>query len=447
MIHYDGCRYEFQISSAVTSSLSQFCVQFGSYMLILYMLETLFRLGVDQGYKETVRTKIEEFRFSCLWLSAVGSGMSLCTAQYSAFKIQHEHDTTSSQRLVYFLACVFNTIAMMTSCLMFLTVIVLPVSEYVGRYHIMILVIILAGILGVSVLVNLILAGFGMDVTQIKTDKVVTAGLSNNALTALLRFSQVGRGRWSVILGSVNVIGKLYSLLTINLFLPSSQLLVHPFSKFYANSPRSPALHYAIAKQLTCYNVIMVITAILLAVDINIYNFNYSLSFATRNLLVVANVFCVPCIFLSLLILFKFYSSHDIWTSNGVHLVWQTDTNLVDQDNLEAGMTELGDTMFEETNVTELEDTTLTADNDESIGNLIPAAESTTLSNGDTNSNNEEQNESTEADRIHVKKKKKIKIIKTQTSKLNNKMKTSCCSFVLEAADVVVGGKWVNVSD
>ena len=110
-------------------------------------------------------------------------------------------------------------------------------------------------------------------------------------------------------------------------------------------------------------------------------------------------------------------------------------------------MTELGDTMLEQTNVTEIEDTTITADNDESIGNLIPAAESTTISNGDTNSNNEEQNESTEADRIHIKKKKKIKIIKSQTSKLNNKMKNSCCSFVLEAADVVVGGKWVNVSD
>ena len=414
--------------------------------MILYMLETLFRLGVDNGYKETVRSKIEEFRFSGLWLSGVASGLALCTAQYSAFKIQHEHDITTTQKVVYFLACIFNTIAMMTCCLMFLTVIILPVSEYVGRYHIMILVISLAAILGVSVLVNLILALFGLDLSQIKTDRVLTAGLSNNALTALLRFSQVGRGRWAVILGCVNVLGKLYSLVTINLFLPPSQLLVHPFSKFYANSPRSPALHYAIAKQLTCYNVIMVITAILLAVDINIYNFNYGLSVATRNLLVAANVFCVPCIFLSLLILFKFYSSHDIWTSNGVHLVYQTDPNL-EQDNLEAGMTEMGDTMFEQTNVTEIEDTTLTADNDESIGNLIPAAESTTISNGDTNSNNEEQNESTEADRIHIKKKKKIKIIKTQTSKLNNKMKNSCCNFVLEAADVVVGGKWVNVSD
>ena len=111
-------------------------------------------------------------------------------------------------------------------------------------------------------------------------------------------------------------------------------------------------------------------------------------------------------------------------------------------------MTETGDTVFEQTNVTEIEDSTLTADNDESIGNLIPVAESTIVSNGDTNSNSEENNESTEADRNHMKtKKKKIKIIKTQTSRLNKKMKTSCCSFVVDAADIVVGGKWVNVSD
>merc|ERR1719445_1602690 len=303
----------------------------------------------------------------------------------------------------------------------------------------MILVIILAAIFGVSLLVTIILAIFGMDVTKISTDKVMTAGGADNVLTALLRFSQVGKGRWSVILGSVNVIGKLYSLITINLFLPPSQLLVHPFSKFYANSPRSPALHYAIAKQLTCYNVIMVITTILLAVDINIYNFNYNLSFATKNLLMVSNVFCVPCIFLSLLILFKFYSSHDIWTSNGVHLVFQPDSN-TDLDNVEAGLTEAEDTGYEQTNVTEIEDTTLTADNDESIGNLIPVAESTIVSNGDTNSNNGEHDESTEADRNHMKtKKKKIKIIKTQTSRLNKKMKTSCCSFVVDAADIVVG--------
>ena len=41
-----------------------------------------------------------------------------------------------------------------------------------------------------------------------------------------------------------------------------------------------------------------------------------------RNLLIYANVCGVPCLFISLFILFKFYSSYDLWTSNGVHLVY-----------------------------------------------------------------------------------------------------------------------------
>ena len=37
---------------------------------------------------------------------------------------------------------------------------------------------------------------------------------------------------------------------------------------------------------------------------------------------VYANITGVPCLFLSLFILFKFYNSHDLWTSHGVHLVY-----------------------------------------------------------------------------------------------------------------------------
>ena len=93
-------RYEFQIVGAVTSSLCQFCLQFSSYMLILYMLETFARLSVEKSSRENVEEKIAEFRFSSLWMSGVASGLSLAVAQYSAFKIQHEHDTTLSQRWV-----------------------------------------------------------------------------------------------------------------------------------------------------------------------------------------------------------------------------------------------------------------------------------------------------------------------------------------------------------
>ncbi len=41
-----------------------------------------------------------------------------------------------------------------------------------------------------------------------------------------------------------------------------------------------------------------------------------------RNLLMYVNICGVPFLFLAHLLLFKFYSSYDLWTSNGVHLVY-----------------------------------------------------------------------------------------------------------------------------
>lgn len=113
------------------------------------------------------------------------------------------------------------------------------------------------------------------------------------------------------------------------------------------------------------------------------------------------------------------------------------------------------DSTFDQTNVTLLKsDETLEKieedTNEESFEESTPQGESTVLSNGE-NILTDEQNESTEADRNHLtKKKRKIKIIK-QTAKLNNalnkKMKNSCCSFVTDVAVVDIRGKWVNVSD
>jgi len=449
-------RYDFQMSQAITASLPQFCLQFGAYMVILYMLETLKGLSVDKATQDTVQEKIDSFAFSSLWFSGLGSALSLIVAQYTAFKIQHEHDLTFSQRTIYFFSCVFNTIAMMTSSVVFITVILLPVSTYIGRYHIMILVILFAAILGLGTIITVILAIFGMDPTTITTDRVVTRFQTNNLLTAFLRFSQVGTGQWATLLGATTLVGKIFSLLTINLFLPPSQLLIHPFCKFYATSPRSPALHYAIAKQLVYYNILLITSSILLCVDINEYGFNYNLTPATKNLLVYANLTGVPCIFIALLILFKFYSSYDIWTSNGVHLVYQQDAQTI-IDSPESGLDMSGDadSTFDQTNVTLLKsDETLEKieedTNEESFEESTPQGESTVLSNGE-NILTDEQNESTEADRNHLtKKKRKIKIIK-QTAKLNNalnkKMKNSCCSFVTDVAVVDIRGKWVNVSD
>jgi hypothetical protein len=91
-------RYDFQLSQAITASLPQFCLQFGAYMVILYMLETLKGLSVDKATQDTVQEKIDSFSFSSLLFSGLGSALSLLVAQYTAFKIQHEHDLTFSQR-------------------------------------------------------------------------------------------------------------------------------------------------------------------------------------------------------------------------------------------------------------------------------------------------------------------------------------------------------------
>ena len=134
--------------------------------------ETLAQLAVDKGTSDTVTERINDFQFKSLWNSGIASGLSLCIAQYSAFKIQREHDLTIVQRLVYFTACLFNTMAMMTTCVMFVTVILIPVVEYIGRYHIMILIILLAAVIGVGVVISCILAMFGLDQTSISMDKV-----------------------------------------------------------------------------------------------------------------------------------------------------------------------------------------------------------------------------------------------------------------------------------
>ena len=110
---------------------------------------------------------------------------------------------------MFSLSCIFNTIAMMTSSVVFITLIILPVSTYIGRYHIMIIVILSAAILGLGFLISVTLAFFGMDPSTITTDRVVTRLQTNNLLTAFLRFSQVGTGQWATLLGATTTIGTL----------------------------------------------------------------------------------------------------------------------------------------------------------------------------------------------------------------------------------------------
>ena len=69
-----------------------------------------------------------------------------------------------------------------------------------------------------------------------------------------------------------------------------------------------------------------------------------------------------------------------------MHLVYLPDES---QNDLETGDND-DDTDYDQTNITNIgEDTTLIATNDDSFDGVIPNAESTALSNGDTISNND----------------------------------------------------------
>ena len=86
-------------------------------------------------------------------------------------QVQHEHGLTLGQRVVYFFACLANTAAMLTTTLVFVMAILLPCATYVGRYHIMLLVILGAAVIGVATLVSVSLALAGLDTGMLSADR------------------------------------------------------------------------------------------------------------------------------------------------------------------------------------------------------------------------------------------------------------------------------------
>merc|ERR1712192_98181 len=283
---------------------------------------------------------------------------------------------------------------------------------------------------------------------MLSADRVVASVRSQALLTSFLRFSKSGgSGQWSSLMGATSVLGRVLSLLTANLFLPPSQLLCHPFTRFYSTSPRSPALHHAIAKQLTIYNILYIVSSILLCVN----HGNFNLTPATRNLLIAANVTGVPCIFLSLLILFRFYSTHDLWTSNGAHLVFLQDQATICSSEQD------GQRSFNETDVTMLESTKAQVEDElsnenfesykedypdriveEESGLEAPEAESTTIAAAKD-----------EADRMQLMAKHSKRILKKQSLRLKKAVVRNRLvdSTAADIASVQVFGRWVDVSD
>ena len=77
--------------------------------------------------------------------------MYTCIGTFKDIEIHLQ--TQAFHRIVYFLACCFNTVSMMTSCVVFVMLVFLPCSSYVGRYHIMAIIILGAALLLVNFII------------------------------------------------------------------------------------------------------------------------------------------------------------------------------------------------------------------------------------------------------------------------------------------------------
>ena len=86
------------MSQATISSMGQFCVRLGGYLVILYIMQAGKIISADQDSRENIQDKIDSFTFSSRWFSCLGSGLSLTVGQDSALMIQHGHSCTLAQR-------------------------------------------------------------------------------------------------------------------------------------------------------------------------------------------------------------------------------------------------------------------------------------------------------------------------------------------------------------
>ena len=110
------------------------------------------------------------------------------------------------------MACIFNTLAMMTTASLFVTLIFLTSSTWICHFHLMVFLILGCSVLGISILVSFTMFLTGMDQSINNADQVVTFVQPSNILAAFLRFSRMGSGPLAGLLGSVTLIGEILFL-------------------------------------------------------------------------------------------------------------------------------------------------------------------------------------------------------------------------------------------
>ena len=148
-------RFDLVLSQATASSLVQFCLQLGGTILTCSSLGPLL---------------------PSLLPSSVAQLTSLTLGQYFAWQVQAQKSVSLGSSLVYLIACLTNSLAIMSSCCLLYTQLSLAVHHSLARYHLLLLLLLVAITAVTSALVQLVVRlykvsdGGGLDRVNVRSE-------------------------------------------------------------------------------------------------------------------------------------------------------------------------------------------------------------------------------------------------------------------------------------
>ena len=132
-------------------------------------------------------------------------------------------------RTSYLIGCGFNSLAMMSACCLLFILLSLTTFWFLAQHHILTLVFLMAVIMVIGVFVRVCMCLIGIQVNSVDTINVYPRKRSLQSVT-----EKIGEKQniiYYIIYFCVNDIGGIISCITINIFLPPSNVTIHPFEK------------------------------------------------------------------------------------------------------------------------------------------------------------------------------------------------------------------------
>ena len=141
-------RYDFNIHEAIKETLATLNVQVAVWIALATFInkfrdyiEDTFAVHLDNKLFNLEADDFAAFRKSAVFVSLMAGIVSLTFAQWKQYMIRHQNDSSLIGKLVYFLACFFNSIAIIVSQSTFyiigfpyLTCVLLVIMRYISNF-------------------------------------------------------------------------------------------------------------------------------------------------------------------------------------------------------------------------------------------------------------------------------------------------------------------------